>query len=86
VPVGTLWRWASEDAWQTAGTRGRRLVSRTDALRSYERRRGGLIIHLRRDGMTKTAQLALSRGMVQQIAGTGVTVNRVLPAAGNSFD
>ncbi|GII57887.1 oxidoreductase [Planotetraspora thailandica] len=29
--------------------------------------------------MTKTAQLALSRGMAQQVAGTGVTVNSVLP-------
>lgn len=30
-------------------------------------------------GMTKTAQLALSRGMAQEVAGTGVTVNSVLP-------
>jgi len=30
-------------------------------------------------GMTKTAQLALSRGMAQQVAGTGVTINAVLP-------
>ncbi|MFG1709501.1 SDR family NAD(P)-dependent oxidoreductase [Nonomuraea sp. M3C6] len=30
-------------------------------------------------GMTKTAQLALSRGMAHQVAGTGVTVNSVLP-------
>lgn len=29
--------------------------------------------------MTKTAQLALSRGMAQEVAGTGVTVNSVLP-------
>ncbi|MER5392503.1 SDR family oxidoreductase [Saccharopolyspora sp. NPDC002686] len=30
-------------------------------------------------GMTKSAQLALSRGMAQEVAGTGVTVNSVLP-------
>jgi len=30
-------------------------------------------------GMTKTAQLALSRGMAETTAGTGVTVNAVLP-------
>jgi NAD(P)-dependent dehydrogenase (short-subunit alcohol dehydrogenase family) len=30
-------------------------------------------------GMTKTAQLAVSRGMAQELAGTGVTVNCVLP-------
>jgi len=30
-------------------------------------------------GMSKTAQLALSRGMAQEVAGTGVTVNSVLP-------
>ncbi|SDN50782.1 SDR family NAD(P)-dependent oxidoreductase [Allokutzneria albata] len=30
-------------------------------------------------GMTKTAQLAVSRGMAQSVAGTGVTVNSVLP-------
>ncbi|WP_281154829.1 SDR family oxidoreductase [Streptomyces sp. HYC2] len=30
-------------------------------------------------GMTKTAQLAVSRGMAQAVAGTGVTVNCVLP-------
>ncbi|MFC4532365.1 SDR family NAD(P)-dependent oxidoreductase [Sphaerisporangium dianthi] len=29
-------------------------------------------------GMTKTAQLAVSRGMAQSVAGTGVTVNSVL--------
>jgi len=29
-------------------------------------------------GMTKTAQLAVSRGMAQELAGTGVTVNSVL--------
>ncbi|MFE7368913.1 SDR family NAD(P)-dependent oxidoreductase [Streptomyces anulatus] len=30
-------------------------------------------------GMSKTAQLAVSRGMAQEVAGTGVTVNCVLP-------
>ncbi len=30
-------------------------------------------------GMTKTAQLAISRGMAQAVKGTGVTVNSVLP-------
>jgi NAD(P)-dependent dehydrogenase (short-subunit alcohol dehydrogenase family) len=30
-------------------------------------------------GMTKTAQLAVSRGLAQMTAGTGVTVNSVLP-------
>ena len=30
-------------------------------------------------GMTKTAQLAVSRGLAQSCAGTGVTVNAVLP-------
>ncbi|SOE79801.1 NAD(P)-dependent dehydrogenase, short-chain alcohol dehydrogenase family [Streptomyces sp. OV198] len=30
-------------------------------------------------GMTKTAQLAVSRGMAQEVAGSGVTVNCVLP-------
>ncbi|SDT87884.1 NAD(P)-dependent dehydrogenase, short-chain alcohol dehydrogenase family [Verrucomicrobium sp. GAS474] len=30
-------------------------------------------------GMTKTAQLALSRGLAEDCAGTGVTVNSVLP-------
>lgn len=30
-------------------------------------------------GMTKTAQLAVSRGMSEALAGTGVTVNAVLP-------
>ncbi len=32
-------------------------------------------------GMTKTAQLAVSRGMAQAVAGTGVTVNTVLPGS-----
>lgn len=30
-------------------------------------------------GMTKTAQLAISRGLAETVAGTGVTVNSVLP-------
>ena len=30
-------------------------------------------------GMTKTAQLALSRGLAETTAGTGVTVNSILP-------
>jgi NAD(P)-dependent dehydrogenase (short-subunit alcohol dehydrogenase family) len=30
-------------------------------------------------GMTKSAQLAVSRGLAQSCAGTGVTVNAVLP-------
>ena len=30
-------------------------------------------------GMTKTAQLAISRGLAEYVAGTGITVNSVLP-------
>jgi NAD(P)-dependent dehydrogenase (short-subunit alcohol dehydrogenase family) len=30
-------------------------------------------------GMTKTAQLAISRGLAESVAGTGVTVNSILP-------
>ena len=30
-------------------------------------------------GMTKTAQLAVSRGIAESVAGTGITVNSVLP-------
>jgi NAD(P)-dependent dehydrogenase (short-subunit alcohol dehydrogenase family) len=30
-------------------------------------------------GMSKTAQLAVARGLAQSVAGTGVTVNAVLP-------
>src|ERR1700679_2927256 len=35
-------------------------------------------------GMTKTAQLAISRGVAESVAGTGVTVNSVLPGPTNS--
>ena len=35
-------------------------------------------------GMTKTAQLAVSRGLAETCAGTGVTVNSVLPGPTNS--
>jgi NAD(P)-dependent dehydrogenase (short-subunit alcohol dehydrogenase family) len=35
-------------------------------------------------GMTKTAQLAVSRGLAQTCAGTGVTVNSVLPGPTHS--
>ena len=35
-------------------------------------------------GMTKTAQLAISRGVAESVAGTGVTVNAVLPGPTNS--
>jgi NAD(P)-dependent dehydrogenase (short-subunit alcohol dehydrogenase family) len=35
-------------------------------------------------GMTKTAQLAISRGLAETVAGTGVTVNAVLPGPTNS--
>ncbi|HEY8085779.1 MAG TPA: SDR family oxidoreductase, partial [Methylophilaceae bacterium] len=30
-------------------------------------------------GMTKTAQLSVSRGLAESVAGTGITVNSVLP-------
>ncbi len=30
-------------------------------------------------GMTKTAQLAIARGVAESVAGTGITVNSVLP-------
>jgi NAD(P)-dependent dehydrogenase (short-subunit alcohol dehydrogenase family) len=36
----------------------------------------GEMIHY---GMTKTAQLAVSRGLAETVAGTGITVNCVLP-------
>src|SRR6202790_1613331 len=36
------------------------------------------------DGMTKTAQLAVSRGLAESCAGTGVTVNAVLPGPTHS--
>ncbi|MCW6511505.1 SDR family NAD(P)-dependent oxidoreductase [Lichenifustis flavocetrariae] len=35
-------------------------------------------------GMTKTAQLAISRGVAESVAGTGVTVSAVLPGPTNS--
>jgi NAD(P)-dependent dehydrogenase (short-subunit alcohol dehydrogenase family) len=35
-------------------------------------------------GMTKTAQLAVSRGLAEYVAGTGITVNCVLPGPTNS--
>jgi NAD(P)-dependent dehydrogenase (short-subunit alcohol dehydrogenase family) len=35
-------------------------------------------------GMTKTAQLAISRGVAESVAGTGVTVNSVLPGPTDS--
>jgi len=35
-------------------------------------------------GMTKTAQLAVSRGMAESIPGTGVTINSVLPGPTHS--
>ena len=35
-------------------------------------------------GMTKAAQLAISRGLAEAVAGTGVTVNAVLPGPTNS--
>ena len=30
-------------------------------------------------GMTKTAQIAIARGLAESVAGTGITVNSVLP-------
>jgi NAD(P)-dependent dehydrogenase (short-subunit alcohol dehydrogenase family) len=35
-------------------------------------------------GMTKTAQLAVARGLAESLAGTGVTVNSVLPGPTSS--
>jgi NAD(P)-dependent dehydrogenase (short-subunit alcohol dehydrogenase family) len=35
-------------------------------------------------GMTKTAQLAVSRGLAESCAGTGVTVNAILPGPTHS--
>jgi len=35
-------------------------------------------------GMTKTAQLAVARGIAESVAGTGITVNSVLPGPTNS--
>jgi NAD(P)-dependent dehydrogenase (short-subunit alcohol dehydrogenase family) len=45
-------------------------------------------LHIPKDmidyGMTKTAQLAISRGLAESVAGTGVTVNSVLPGPTSS--
>lgn len=35
-------------------------------------------------GVTKTAQIALARGLAESVAGTGITVNSVLPGPTNS--
>jgi NAD(P)-dependent dehydrogenase (short-subunit alcohol dehydrogenase family) len=35
-------------------------------------------------GMTKTAQLAVSRGLAEAVVGTGITVNSILPGPTNS--
>ena len=35
-------------------------------------------------GMTRTAQLAVSRGLAESVAGTGITVNSVLPGPSRS--
>ena len=35
-------------------------------------------------GMTKTAQIAVARGLAESLAGTGITVNSVLPGPTNS--
>jgi NAD(P)-dependent dehydrogenase (short-subunit alcohol dehydrogenase family) len=35
-------------------------------------------------GMTKTAQIAVARGLAEAVAGTGITVNSVLPGPTNS--
>jgi NAD(P)-dependent dehydrogenase (short-subunit alcohol dehydrogenase family) len=35
-------------------------------------------------GMTKTAQLAIARGVAESVSGTGVTVNSILPGPTNS--
>jgi NAD(P)-dependent dehydrogenase (short-subunit alcohol dehydrogenase family) len=45
-------------------------------------------LHIPKDmidyGMTKTAQLAISRGLAESVAGSGVTVNSVLPGPTSS--
>jgi NAD(P)-dependent dehydrogenase (short-subunit alcohol dehydrogenase family) len=45
-------------------------------------------LHIPKDmidyGMTKTAQLAISRGLAESVAGSGVTVNAVLPGPTSS--
>ena len=60
-------------------------------LRSMTKRQWGRIVFISSElalnipaemihyGMTKTAQLAISRGLAETVAGTGVTVNAVLP-------
>ena len=35
-------------------------------------------------GMTKSAQIAVARGMAEEVAGTGITVNSVLPGPTSS--
>jgi NAD(P)-dependent dehydrogenase (short-subunit alcohol dehydrogenase family) len=35
-------------------------------------------------GVTKTAQIALARGLAEAVAGTGITVNSVLPGSTKS--
>ena len=45
-------------------------------------------LHIPKDmidyGMTKTAQLAISRGLAESVAGSGVTINSVLPGPTSS--
>src|SRR5205814_9858846 len=83
----------SEDDWRrffevnvSSGVRLARLV-----LPGMKKRNWGRIIFISSEsavqipvemihyGMTKTAQLAVSRGLAEAVAGTGITVNSVLP-------